>query len=1196
MFHFIIVLLIVCILVILYLSKPKMIEKRMPWIWENIGLPILRHYFVVTVRKVTLCYFYAVLVIAGANPLYKLCFKVDWYAKDRNVQASLDWGNDLFDITSVTIVALLTIAYVCYIIYEYKKLKESGIANNRVADSNGKKLDAVLKRLSNTNMTRSLIPQLQNAINALHIKTARNILEKIRKVVLQEKFIDYPLLMMLEYNIGRCMRYCEEKKALEAFGRAYEAMEEAQLFDSQIAIAKIFCLCKLKEYDKTDEIIKLLKIRNIHSIWSIIPKVLFSEDPLITYEELPVELRNDEELLANLMLLDEGLHFNIKNLEFTYYKFDMPTDLTLDNIPLWALHFTFLQSHFLREWMICPELKNLEETEASKDLYNATDQYLKLQAKTELGKIFPDIDFIHSWVAYIHDHSPLWIDKIKLCSYSSQSKELYYIAVASMLMSERKLEEAMDFLAKYGSPVSMNVVGYRLKIAFQLGKNEEIKEIFSIVISADQTIEDNLLAGILSCIQYFTSDVLEFVPKLKFRDEIKRQLVMSIALFFAEKPFDIEYLKNHNDEFPDILKPYIALIYEKFIGLDEAIRLVEPTVDYHYFDIRSYVYFNLLRKDHRYGTKLYEFCENVRKYGCQTVETLLCELHMAEQLEDFGRAVEITTMMMNNSKQTGLFVEHHLMALFKLNKKKEIAEFYPHLKEYTFDDINSIENIFNVYLLVDMYGEALEFLYTQVKEFPSQEIRDFYYQASINKEIGDLMHKQYDSVEVGSYVMVNVDENQEFVEILLGSQYDALIGKKPGECIDIKLFNHTQHVEVLAIFNKYQKLLMEIVKDIHENKSKIIRSFTIEDLESGDGFLSNFKKISGIDEEARKSWDDAICKYRNGKITLYAFVKESSFLGDLYDKIFGNFMVCSMPRSLVKAKLQHANLDVSQLQPVLDLSGLILMQELSARFQLKFAHKFILPKSIESAIQNTLWAENKGIPTVLESEAISNLTLADDSSKHSESPFIDKLKALLGWIRMNCLIETNKEILNHNSADIENTTHRMLLDSTMLVLNKRRILVSEDWVWSISMPYQENVFCSMSVANWLAFTMQDKKLEIDDYLVELSYLGCEITSDHISRIPSLDASRKKKAMSNMIENIERFKYVHAVDEAAIRLLNGLALPGITNFILNIFVAMFKDMEYEQAIQLKAQLYRLHHNENYRQLLDDAYKMTHPLIL
>lgn len=75
----------------------------------------------------------------------------------------------------------------------------------------------------------------------------------------------------------------------------------------------------------------------------------------------------------------------------------------------------------------------------------------------------------------------------------------------------------------------------------------------------------------------------------------------------------MDYLNKHINEIPNILKPYIAMIFEKYVGVDSAINIIEPIVDYHYFDIRAFIYFNLLRKEQRYGTKLYDFCEKVRK-------------------------------------------------------------------------------------------------------------------------------------------------------------------------------------------------------------------------------------------------------------------------------------------------------------------------------------------------------------------------------------------------------------------------------------------------------------------------------------------------------------------------------------------------------------------------------------------------------
>lgn len=71
MIQILIIILFLCILAVLYLSKPKWLEKRMPWIWEHIGAPIFRYYFVTTVRKITIIYFSTFGAIAAANPILK---------------------------------------------------------------------------------------------------------------------------------------------------------------------------------------------------------------------------------------------------------------------------------------------------------------------------------------------------------------------------------------------------------------------------------------------------------------------------------------------------------------------------------------------------------------------------------------------------------------------------------------------------------------------------------------------------------------------------------------------------------------------------------------------------------------------------------------------------------------------------------------------------------------------------------------------------------------------------------------------------------------------------------------------------------------------------------------------------------------------------------------------------------------------
>lgn len=1181
---------------ILFLTKPTWLVRKMPWIWKNLGNPIFQYFFVTTVRKVTITYLYVLAGVTYTPPLLKLCIKVVQGTENDDIVVELGWNNDWIDYTSITIAILATVGFVCFITYEKRKLREPSVeVLDAIKDSDkrvNEKLNCALKRITNSDVTNALIPQLQDAITNLHVKTANGILEELRKLVLAEKFVDYRLLMQIDYNIGRCLRYVDEKQAIKAFHNAYKWMEEVQKFDASIAESEIFCLCKENNYEATKKITDRLVLQDCESIWVIIPQILSAEDALGKYKSFLKDKQENQSLLANLMILDPK-HFNTSIIDIDNYPIPRNEKLSIDNFPLWMLSLSVLQTRFLNIWTIAPEIKNREETDTSKDLYDEINRYLKFHAKTEIGNVFPDAEFIRTWVSYIHDHSPAWLDAMRECKYSKENKDLYFIAYASMLITEKRISEAVEFLGTYGEPTSKNVLGYRLEFAIWLQDNEIIREIFTILVKQEAIIEGNLFIYVLTSIQYFNEQIVDFVSNLQFAECETKHFVQEIALFFAGKDIDIEYIKKHSTDVPEILKPYVALIYEKYVGLEEAIALIEQTIDYRYFDLRSSIYFKLLNKDKRYGTKLYDFCESVRVAGNENRETLLCELRLAEQLEDNERALTITTMMMNNAKQTGLFVEHYLMALFHTNNTDKIRDFYPHLIDYTYDNINSVSNIFNIYLVIGMTEEALDFLYIQTKGSMSQELRDLFYQASVKKNIGEIIHKQYDCVEIGSYVLLDIDGKEEYVEVLSGSQYDVLLNKSVGNNVTIKLFNRIQQIQIKAIFNKYHHLYVDILREIHNNQSKTIRSFSIDDLQKGDGFIANLSKISGGDEEYRKLWNESIANYQNGSTTLYSFVNESPFIADLYNKLFGTFVVCSMPRNIVRAKIREANVDVNTLQPVLDVSGLLLIHELCLKFSISIEKKFILPKSIETAVLSAYNSETIGMPSLLDSEASEKLTIIQTEQELNYTPLACKLKMLINWIKDNCIIELNREILNHDVSEFDGYAQRMFMDAAMLTLNQQRVLITEDWVLSFS-PYDS--LCSMSASNWLSFVQPQISTIVDEYIFNLHYLGCEITSGMLCKLMNDSERGKRTLLPVVMENIERFNHVSAVVEAAITITESFITPYSTSYALNLFVSMFHNMEYADAKRLKMLIINKYGNGHFKQIVEDAYKITHPLIV
>ena len=194
---------------------------------------------------------------------------------------------------------------------------------------------------------------------------------------------------------------------------------------------------------------------------------------------------------------------------------------------------------------------------------------------------------------------------------------------------------------------------------------------------------------------------------------------------------------------------------------------------------------------------------------------------------------------------------------------------------------------------------------------------------------------------------------------------------------------------------KFHHLYIDVLKEINNNQSKTIRSFTIEDLQKGDGIIANLAKLSGDNEEYKKLWDESVNNYKSGNSTLYNFVNESHFIADLYNKLFGKFTICTMPRNIVRAKIQEAGVDVKKLQSVLDVSGLLLTHELCLKFNITLEKKFILPKSIETAIISAYNLETIGMPSQLDSDVSDKLTVVQTEQELNFTPLACKLKMLI---------------------------------------------------------------------------------------------------------------------------------------------------------------------------------------------------------
>lgn len=252
-----------------------------------------------------------------------------------------------------------------------------------------------------------------------------------------------------------------------------------------------------------------------------------------------------------------------------------------------------------------------------------------------------------------------------------------------------------------------------------------------------------------------------------------------------------------------------------------------------------------------------------------------------------------------------------------------------------------------------------------------------------------------------------------------------------------------------------------------------------------------------------------------------------------------------------------------------------------------------MPKSIETAVLSAYNSETVGMPSLLDSEASEKLTIIQTEQELNYTPLACKLKMLINWIKDNCTIELNREILNHDVSEFDGYAQRMFMDAAMLTLNQQRVLITEDWILSFS-PYDS--LCSMSASNWLSFVQPQISTIVDEYIFNLHYLGCEITSGMLCKLMNDSERGKRTLLPVVMENIERFKHVSAVVEAAITITESFITPYSTSYALNLFVSMFHNMEYADAKRLKMLIINKYGNGHFKQIVEDAYKITHPLIV
>lgn len=157
--------------------------------------------------------------------------------------------------------------------------------------------------------------------------------------------------------------------------------------------------------------------------------------------------------------------------------------------------------------------------------------------------------------------------------------------------------------------------------------------------------------------------------------------------------------------------------------------------------------------------------------------------------------------------------------------------------------------------------------------------------------------------------------------------------------------------------------------------------------------------------------------YEQGQLSLLAFAQDHEPLSSLYDLLFGDFCLYSLPDPKVKALIEKNKINIEDKIIVLDMSSLILLHELDVQFGVDVPIKLLIPQSVMMMIDASIVHELKGIPSFFSQRVAQKLRIKQRND--GDTFFVTKLRMLKDWTEKNCEIVIVEEKLNVDTSTIK---------------------------------------------------------------------------------------------------------------------------------------------------------------------------------
>lgn len=1195
---FLIVIILFLTSFFLYRSKTDGDEGFWKSLFASISLKVVDYFCKGTPTKVVMLFLrgaFGVYVAATIGyPTIKAIKHSDNSESYFEILLAWDDVNWVFTLLFLGIVAIVVVAYLFCNRYESKSIRKIESSTERIDNTTkdtNEKVNQMLGLLQgkHNNVIQRLLPITIDSIKHLKTKTAYTYLSTLKDEIDSSFSQDNDLKAELLYWMGCCQRYSDEKRSRETLNEAYEAMKASGINHADIISGKIYVLCREDKETDAKQLADLLKTIEKDNVWCWIPDLHFSDDLEIAYNHVKEQMKRPDLALGNeLMIRTKGIkpiHAILKD----FLDLDLK-EIEYENLPLWILTLSASLNQFTQTWTIQPPGAKLY-TDDSERLFNLTSTYLSSLQKTEIKNILPDTEYLHALTGYCHDKDKKWIDELRNCSPSEGHREIYSISLSAILMDSGQLSEALKVLQNQDEKnASAGVLHHRMHVALNIGNFDDIKEVFSLAANQQIAIPDCYLNYFISIARLNFEIVKENAWKLKIENPVSEKAYHELLHFYAEEDVDVQFLVDNDDKIDKVFSPYIALVYHKYIGLDRALEKARSCLNLNVLDIRTYIYIDLLSCDVAKTKDLYHFLTELRKNGLTEDDRLLVrELNLAEQIQDYDVVDEITKLLVVRHPDNADYIEHRLLALSTLGRKEEINSYKDTVIGISFDD-NQVHNVFNVFHVNGDEQTALEFLYQKTVAHPSQRLRDLFYQAWLNDSFSKIIMQQYDTVGEDSYILYSDEKDTMTYDVVTkGSFIEEFIGKKVGDSIIVKEIDTQRVLTINAVFNKYFKLMREIQDDIAAHKSKTILSIDTKEMGFEDDPLGAIMKIVGNTPEQRAAHEADLANYEKGELSLNAFVKENEPVASLYDLLFGDFCIYSIPDQAVKSALVQNEIDITDRNLVLDMSSVMVMHELYERFGLRLGLKILVPKGVINIIESSIVYETKGMPSFFGEKVAKKLSIRKPAD--GDSLLVTKMRMLKEWIAQYCEEVLVEEKLNVDMSNIRTAPVSVQAESLLLANSKSAILITEDWSFCRQLA---DVYPTMSVSSLIYVLGVDAYDQVADYLTNCHRTGQVVKSEVIYREYNKSRDNKENFYQHCITCIEKngYLYKEAVN-AAIKMTSGIIIPASTLAATSLLVAMFKAAPSHAVMKMYMFAFRMSDNRSYREALANALRICHP---